>query len=332
MDSEMVCITSGSTNTTPAEVAIAAAVLRQMSPNPKDMRARRDMNNPVKNTARSAARRPQVGRGGSATGENPLAEEERGEADSSQNTTMAAAVTAILAASNMGTSGGGGQRGADGAARVLGGDEQRAEHATGQAGDDHARQRLLGGIEPEEDAVLDGAGDQSRHHQSDDDGHAQRDRRRRHGEDLDRFGLDYLPEAVMRERDGADGLGHVDHSLRPAPAALVMAEGRYSTSSWVSSMKASSSDAVIGMSSYTRKPGTRRQVTDLGGGEPLDSECVIVALTDPSTLGRECRREGGHIGRDKPDDCGAASADEVGHAGLGDQPPPTDHHQPIGSQ
>ena len=63
---------------------------------------------------------------------------------SSQKTTVAAAVTPILAASRMGRLEVAASVGADGAARVLAGDEQRPEDATGQAGDDHAGQRLLG--------------------------------------------------------------------------------------------------------------------------------------------------------------------------------------------
>ena len=54
VDSEMPCITRGSTKITPAKAAIAAAVLRKMSPNPKDMSARSPMNSPVRITARAA--------------------------------------------------------------------------------------------------------------------------------------------------------------------------------------------------------------------------------------------------------------------------------------
>ncbi len=67
--------------------------------------------------------------------------------------------------------------------------------------------------------------------------------------DLDDLGLDHVLDAVVPERGGLDGLGHLGHSFRPAAAAPVIVEGRYSTSSWVSSMNASSRDAAIGASS-----------------------------------------------------------------------------------
>ena len=43
----MPCTTSGSTKTTPTNAAIAAAVLRKISPKPKAMRAKRAMKRPV---------------------------------------------------------------------------------------------------------------------------------------------------------------------------------------------------------------------------------------------------------------------------------------------
>ena len=66
-DSEIPCITSGRTKITPTKAAIAAAVLRKMSPNPKDNSATSPMKSPVRITARAAPREARV-----AVGAPPL--------------------------------------------------------------------------------------------------------------------------------------------------------------------------------------------------------------------------------------------------------------------
>ncbi len=71
----------------------------------------------------------------------------------------------------------------------------------------------------------------------------------REREDLEGLGLDYVFDAVVPQRAVLDGIGHVDHSFKPAAVAPAIVDGRYSTSSRVSSMNASSRDAVIGVSS-----------------------------------------------------------------------------------
>src|SRR5579863_2415549 len=99
---DMACITSGSTNTTPAKAAMAPAVLREMSPNPNAINANREMHKPVINTARSAPGVPNVAEGIPRPARMPSPRKNDAKLSSSQNTTVAAAVTPILAASRTG--------------------------------------------------------------------------------------------------------------------------------------------------------------------------------------------------------------------------------------
>ncbi len=96
--------------------------------------------------------------------------------------------------------------------------------------------------------VQGGVGHQPGHQQGGDDREAAGDGGRTQGQDLRDLGLDHVLDAVVPEWGGLDGLGHVDYSFSTAAAAVIV-EGRYSTSSWVSSMNASSNDAEIGVSS-----------------------------------------------------------------------------------
>ena len=85
---------------------------------------------------------------------------------------------------------------------------------------------------------------------------------------LSDLGLDHVLDAVVPQRGGLDGLGHLGHSFWPAAAAPAIVDGRYSTSSWVSSMNASSKDAVIGVSSWTRRPSRAARSPICGAVSP----------------------------------------------------------------
>ena len=134
------------------------------------------MNTPVMNTARRAPGEPRLAEGAPPPERMACPRKNETKLRSTQKTTVATAVDADLGRQQQGPSGSGGQRGADGAARVLAGDEQRPEHAAGQAGDDEAGQRLLGRVEADVVAgavVQVGVGHQPRHQQAGDDGEAE---------------------------------------------------------------------------------------------------------------------------------------------------------------
>ena len=100
--SEMPCITSGSTNTTATNAAIAAAVLRKISPKPKDIKANRAINKPVIITARSAPGDPRFAEGAPPPESIASPKKKATKLSSSQKTTMVVAVTPSLASSRTG--------------------------------------------------------------------------------------------------------------------------------------------------------------------------------------------------------------------------------------
>ena len=99
---------------------------------------------------------------------------------------------------------------------------------------------------------------------------------------LEDFGLGHLLDRVVSQRAGLDGEGHIGHSFQPAVARAIV-DGRNSTSSWVSSMKASSRDAIIGVSWWILSP-SRAPGPDLRGGQPSTS-ATRVAVGDPGPHG-----------------------------------------------
>src|SRR5580658_4657031 len=140
-------------------------------------------------------------------------------------------------------------------------------------------------------------GHQPGHQQRGHERETERDGGRSQREDLGELGLGHLSGGVVPPREGLKGIGHRHRSisLATAKSSLTMAtpdigDGRYSTSSWVSSMNASSNDAVTGVSSWTRRPWWVARspicgaVSPLTVNDPPPSSLPTVAPAPPSAV------------------------------------------------
>ena len=181
-------------------------------------------------------------------------------------------------------------------------------------------------------------GHQPGHQQGGHERESERDGRRSQREDLGELGLGHVLGAVV-PRAGRPGGYRSSSSLHFSVARLAdtaapdVVDGRYSTSSWVSSMNASSNDAVTGVSSWTRRPWWAARSPICGAVRPLTvNDPPSSSLPTVAPAPAERRGERRQIGGDELDAAAAAPGDEVGHAGLGDQPPTADHHQPVGGE
>src|ERR1700722_5597092 len=97
--SDIWCITSGRTNTTPANAPIDAAVLRKITANPKDIRDKSETNRPVRKTARNAPGEPSVADGAPPPERMASPMKKVRKLRSSQKMTVAAAAIPIFVAS-----------------------------------------------------------------------------------------------------------------------------------------------------------------------------------------------------------------------------------------
>ena len=97
-------------------------------------------------------------------------------------------------------------------------------------------------------------------------------------------------------------------------------------------MNASSRDAVIGVSSWTRRPSRAARSPICGAVSPSTVNDPPSPSPTLAPIAVSAGGERGHVGRDQLDGSAAAPGHEVGHAGLGDQPAPADHNQAVGGQ
>ena len=121
-----------------------------------------------------------------------------------------------------------------------------------------------------------------------------------------------------------------ESALSPGAATPVGPDGRYSTSSWVSSMNASSKDAVIGVSSWTRRPSRAARSPICGAVRP---SMVSTPASSAPTLAPAAVRAAVNAaasGVTSLTAAAAAAGDEVGDARLGDQAAPADYDEAVG--